>query len=142
MYAKLSQGATVAHFSDIWKAALPLKIKIFAWKMALDKLHFTLQIAVRHGPSNGACALCGTPVDAAHFFFTCSLAVFAWSVLRQCLGAIDDPRTLRNFTTSSLAWLGVRVDYFGCCFLHSPGICGKFAISLLSKRNSLTTLLM
>jgi hypothetical protein len=138
MYAKLSQGATVAHFSDIWKAALPLKIKIFAWKMALDKLRF----AIRHGPSNGACALCGTPVDATHIFFTCSLAVFAWSVLRQCLGAIDDPRTLRNFTTSSLAWLDVHVDYFGCCFLHSPRLCGKSAINLLSKIKSLTTLLM
>jgi hypothetical protein len=29
MYAKLSQGAAVAHFKDVWVGKLPLKVKIF-----------------------------------------------------------------------------------------------------------------
>jgi hypothetical protein len=70
MYAKLSQGATVAHAKDMWRAAVPLKIKNFAWQLALDKLPSNLQIASRNGPSNGACALCGAPEDAAHMFFS------------------------------------------------------------------------
>jgi hypothetical protein len=35
------------------------------------------QIATRQGPSNGAYSLCGATEDAAHIFFSCSLAKFA-----------------------------------------------------------------
>ncbi|XP_071676802.1 uncharacterized protein [Lolium perenne] len=58
LYFKLSQGATVAHFKDMWEAKVPLKIKIFSWQLVLDKLPSNLQIATRHGPSLGGCALC------------------------------------------------------------------------------------
>jgi hypothetical protein len=59
----------VAHTKDIWKAKVPLKIKIFSWQLVFDKLPSYLQLAVRHGPSCGVCALCGAPEDAAHIFF-------------------------------------------------------------------------
>jgi hypothetical protein len=83
MYAKLSQGTMVAQFKD---AKVPLKIKIFSWQLALDKLPSGQQILSRHEPSNGLCALCGAPEDASHIFFACSLASFSWSVTRQLLG--------------------------------------------------------
>jgi hypothetical protein len=38
LYAKLSQGATVAHHKDVWSAKVPLKIKIFAWQLIIDRL--------------------------------------------------------------------------------------------------------
>jgi hypothetical protein len=86
MYLKLSQGASIAHFRDVWAARIPLKIKIFSWQLALDKLPTAINIAARRGPGNGCCKLCGSPEDASHIFFTCSTAVFAWSVTRQLLG--------------------------------------------------------
>ncbi|KAK1669324.1 hypothetical protein QYE76_057483 [Lolium multiflorum] len=86
LFFKLSQGTSVAHFKDMWESRVPLKIKIFSWQLALDKLPSNLQIATRHGPSTGGCALCGAPEDATHIFFSCSLAQFAWAVLRQLLG--------------------------------------------------------
>jgi hypothetical protein len=111
MYEKLSHGATVAHATDVWKAAVPLKIKIFAWQLALDKLPSNRQIATRQGPSDGSCALCGAPEDAAHIFFTCSLALFAWSVLRQLLGCAWRPASFAQFhhILSSLAGLPRRM---------------------------------
>ncbi|KAK1693140.1 hypothetical protein QYE76_009837 [Lolium multiflorum] len=57
MYAKLSQGTTVAHHKDMWETKVPLKVKIFSWQLALDKLPTCSQIATRQGPSNGACSL-------------------------------------------------------------------------------------
>nr|XP_051208064.1 uncharacterized protein LOC127323999 [Lolium perenne] len=81
MYAQLSQGTTVAHSKDMWEARLPLKIKIFSWQLAIDKLPSGQQILTRHGPSNGLCALCGAPEDASHIFFACSLAMFSWRLL-------------------------------------------------------------
>ncbi|XP_071681906.1 uncharacterized protein [Lolium perenne] len=53
MYAQLSQGTTIAHAKDLWEAKLPLKIKIFSWQLALDKLPSGQQILTRHGASNG-----------------------------------------------------------------------------------------
>jgi hypothetical protein len=77
MYQKLAQGASIAHFRDVWSARLPLKIKIFSWQLVLDKMPTCTNIATRQGPGNGCCKLCGSPEDAAHMFFSCSPAVFA-----------------------------------------------------------------
>jgi hypothetical protein len=38
LYTKLSQGATVVYHKDLWSAAVPLKIKIFSWQLAIDQL--------------------------------------------------------------------------------------------------------
>jgi hypothetical protein len=58
MYAKLSQGATVAHFKDVWDAKLPLKVKLFTWQLVLNRLPTRSLIATRFGPTSGRCALC------------------------------------------------------------------------------------
>jgi hypothetical protein len=86
MYNKLSQGASVAHFKDLWAAKLPLKIKIFSWQLALGRLPSSALIASRHGPASERCALCNRPEDVNHSFFSCSPTRFMWSVVRQLLG--------------------------------------------------------
>jgi hypothetical protein len=85
MYNKLSEGASVAFARDIWAAKLPLKIRIFTWQLVLDRLPSSLLIASKFGPATGRCALCDLPEDANHIFFSCSLARFMWSVVRQLL---------------------------------------------------------
>ena len=86
LYSKLSQGAMVPHFRDLWKAKVPLKIKVFSWQLSRDRLPSGGQLISRQGPSDGLCELCGEAEDASHMFFKCSIARFAWSVLRQVLG--------------------------------------------------------
>jgi hypothetical protein len=54
-------------------------------------------IAAWHGPSNGLCALCGSLKNASHIFFSCSLAKFAWCVLRQLLGCNWCPANFSQF---------------------------------------------
>jgi hypothetical protein len=85
LYAKLSQGAFVAYHKDVWEARVPLKIKIFAWQLILERLPSSQQIATRHGPATGSCVLCSATEDAGHIFFFCTIAKFAWSTLRQIL---------------------------------------------------------
>ena len=97
MYAKLAQGASVAYFCDVWAAKLPQKIKIFSWQLILDRLPSGQVLASRQGPSDGLCALCGMAEDASHMFFSCSLAKFAWSVLRQILGNRWCPANFAQF---------------------------------------------
>jgi hypothetical protein len=105
LYAKLSQGASVAFHKDVWEAKVPLKIKIFAWQLILGRLPSSQQIATRHGLATGNCVLCGTMEDAGHIFFTCSLAKFAWSSIRQILECNWSPANFPQFHAilSSLA---------------------------------------
>jgi hypothetical protein len=86
IYAKLSQGASVAHFKDMWAAKLPLKNKIFTWQLVINRLPTRSLIAARYGPGKGRCAFCGALEDVNHIFFECSLAKFICSVMRQLLG--------------------------------------------------------
>ena len=108
MYWQLSHGATVAHAQDLWGARLPLKIKIFTWQLALDRLPAGKQLAERHGPSDGHCALCGEVEDATHIFFSCSLARFGWSVVRQLLGCSWSPANFPQFHANLQSVLGHR----------------------------------
>ena len=69
MYRKLAQGASVAHCRDVWSATLPLKIKIFTWQLALDRLPTCSQLAKHLALRNEFCSLCGQIEDASHIFF-------------------------------------------------------------------------
>jgi hypothetical protein len=106
MYAKLSQGALVAHFKDVWAAKLPLKIKIFTWQLVLNRLPTRSPIAARFGPTSGSCALCGAVENVNHILFTCSLAKFMWSVIRQLLGCSWSPANFPQFYAITASLLG------------------------------------
>jgi hypothetical protein len=44
LYRKINQGPSLPHEKLIWKAKLPLKIKIFLWQMAKGKMPASDQI--------------------------------------------------------------------------------------------------
>jgi hypothetical protein len=76
MYYYLLQGAAWPCARFIWKACLPLKIKIFTWQLAINRLPNSEQINHRHGPTDGFCVLCGQVESADHIFFSCGFAAF------------------------------------------------------------------
>jgi hypothetical protein len=72
MYLALSRGASV-----VWSTtgicglpSCPLKIRIFTWQLALNRLPTRDVLAHRRGPSDGRCALCGAIESASHLFFS------------------------------------------------------------------------
>jgi hypothetical protein len=117
LYARLSQGATVAHFKDIWAAKVPLKIRIFAWQLVLDRLPSSANILARHGPGNGNCALCGEREMADHIFFSCPFAMFAWSVLRLILQCSWCPASFPQFFAILTNFAGRARRTIWCLFL-------------------------
>jgi hypothetical protein len=121
VYYGLTQGASVSHFRDVWRARVPPKIKVFLWQLIRGKLPSSEQVAKRHGPSNGRCSLCGEMEDCNHIFFTCHMAGFMWAGVRELLhcewnpGGIGDfialaqgisgpLRSLVWFTFAAMAW--------------------------------------
>lgn len=93
VYRELSRGHVPMAATGLWKAKIPLKIKVFLWQLCQDRLPTSINIAKRNGPAFGPCALCGNPKDADHAFFRCSLARFAWSAVREAAGVDWDPRS-------------------------------------------------
>jgi hypothetical protein len=81
MYKALIKGPRVPLTVFIWKAPIPLKIKL------------------RGGPSDGNCALCGAPENADHIFFQCILAKFLWSGVRAMFGVNWNPSSRHDWFT-------------------------------------------
>jgi hypothetical protein len=63
LYRKLSVGDPMKHYDVNWKISVPLKIRIFLWKLLLKRLPSSDNIKKRRGPTNGISALCGEPED-------------------------------------------------------------------------------
>jgi hypothetical protein len=97
LYQKLCQGEACTFANDIWSAHIPLKVKIFTWQLARNRLPTNEQLARRHGPTNGQCVLCGLPESADHLFFSCHLAKFLWSGVRSMLGVQWNPTSFSQF---------------------------------------------
>jgi hypothetical protein len=97
MYNHLLQGEAWPCAKTIWKASLPLKIKIFTWQLAINRLPSSEQINHRSGPSDGLCVMCGQVESADHIFFSCAFAAFMWSGVRAILQVNWNPTSFAQF---------------------------------------------
>jgi hypothetical protein len=97
LYLRLSQGATVTFFKEVWATRVPPKIRVFLWQLIRGWLPSADQVAKRHGPSDGSCAMCGMLEDCDHIFFSCHLARFLWAGVRELLSCTWDPTGVGDF---------------------------------------------
>jgi hypothetical protein len=54
---------------NVWKTKVPLKIRIFLWKVINDKIQSAEQLKKRNWPGSVACKLCGMLESTSHIFF-------------------------------------------------------------------------
>jgi hypothetical protein len=74
-----------------------LKIKIFTWQLAINRLPSSEQINHRCGPTDGLCVMCGQVESADHIFFSCAFATFMWSGVRAMLQVNWNPTSFAQF---------------------------------------------
>uniref|UniRef100_A0A453PVZ7 Reverse transcriptase zinc-binding domain-containing protein n=1 Tax=Aegilops tauschii subsp. strangulata TaxID=200361 RepID=A0A453PVZ7_AEGTS len=72
--------------SPLWKAQIPLKIKIFMWQLLRDRLPSGTEVLKCHGLGNGLCPLCLVPETGMHILFSCVAAHALWCFVREALG--------------------------------------------------------
>jgi hypothetical protein len=70
----------------VWKAKLPLKIKIFLWQVCDNKVQSAEQLRKRNWPGDLDCKMCGRPETTDHIIFRCTMAQFIWCVCRDGFG--------------------------------------------------------
>ena len=132
LYRELSRGQIPSAATGLWKAKIPLKIKVFLWQLCQDRLPTSINLAKRNGPASGPCALCGVPENADHAFFLCSLARFAWSAVRAAAGVDWDPRSRSELVSALSLVQGTSRRVMWTCATAMLwaiwNICNKFTI--------------
>ena len=96
-YQSLCPSQATPWLSPLWKAPIPLKIKIFIWQLLQDRLPSGTQVCKRHGPGDGLCPLCAVPETGTHILFSCTVARVLWTYVREALGPDWEALNLAEF---------------------------------------------
>ena len=119
-----------------------MKIRVFLWQLVRKRLPTNGNIHSRHGPSTGNCALCGEFEDEDHIFFSCHLAKFMWSAVRELLSCTWNPRCFADIYRLLQGVQARRSEYYGLAVLPYAGPFGILGISLPLKGSSRRTQLI
>jgi hypothetical protein len=64
---------------NVWRAKLPLKIKIFLWQLFNDKVQINNRTTEKRNWTGAVeCKLCGQIESVEHLFLQCAVANFCW----------------------------------------------------------------
>jgi hypothetical protein len=74
MYTHLCRADTVNNNKRIWKAKIPLKIKIFLWLLQQDAILTKDNLIKRKWLGDKSCRFCTLDENSNHLFFDCVLA--------------------------------------------------------------------
>ncbi|KAE8781876.1 hypothetical protein D1007_44816 [Hordeum vulgare] len=96
-YLALCRMPVLPWLSPLWKALLPLKIKIFVWQLLQDRLPSGTEVLKCHGTGNGICPLCHVPETGSHILFSCVAAQALWCFVREALGPEWEVSDLADF---------------------------------------------
>lgn len=86
VYKWLEKPLAGAHYGWIWKAPLPLKIKIHMWQLFCNAVLTRDKLKKRKWTGNLMCSFCNVPEDAQHLFFGCGIAKSVWGTIGRVLG--------------------------------------------------------
>jgi hypothetical protein len=100
----------------LWKAPLPLKIKIFVWQALRNRLPSGVEVLKRNGPGDGCCPLCAVPETCYHILFSCPAARFLWSFVSEALGPEWQALDLGEFLEAQANHTGRRRRLFWFVF--------------------------
>ncbi|KAE8815280.1 retrotransposon unclassified [Hordeum vulgare] len=117
VYLALCRVPVLPWLSPLWKAPLPLKIKIFVWQLLRDRLPSGTEVLKRHGPSNGICPLCHVPETGSHILFSCVAAQALWGFVRESLGPEWEAHDLAEFLQVRATQAGRKRRLFWLIFV-------------------------
>uniref|UniRef100_A0A8I7BI37 Reverse transcriptase zinc-binding domain-containing protein n=1 Tax=Hordeum vulgare subsp. vulgare TaxID=112509 RepID=A0A8I7BI37_HORVV len=112
-YLALCRMPVLPWLSPLWKAPLPLKIKIFVWQLLRDRLPSRTEVLKRRGPGNDICPLCHVPETGSQILFSCVAAHALWCFVREALGPEWEASDLADFLQVRATQVGHKADCFG-----------------------------
>jgi hypothetical protein len=97
MYAHLCSADTEKPSKKLWKAKIPLKIKIFMWLIQLNAILTKDNLAKRKWQGDKRCSFCNEEESIVHLFFDCYLARYIWSLITWVIGGNRRPSNLSQY---------------------------------------------
>jgi hypothetical protein len=97
MYKHLCKNDYGPNFKNIWKAKMPLKVKIFMWLALQETILTKDNLFKKNWKGNYTCVFCDEKDDDNHLFFGCLTAKYIWSLLAYSLGTICRPGNLEQY---------------------------------------------
>jgi hypothetical protein len=119
-----------AHYNLIWKAKLPLKIKIWMWLIEHNAILTKDNLLKRNWSGNMMCTFCSKPESIDHLFFECDTAKYIWSLVAFVLGANHRPTSFGQFWLWTLTLLPQRKQF------HMIGL-AAFCWAIWKTRNNI-----
>ena len=86
----------------IWRSKLPMKLKVFLWLTLQDRLPTKTKMKERKWKGEQGCTICGEPETLNHILFSCVVAPFTWTCLKE---AFDWDRIPSNWGDFTEVWL-------------------------------------
>jgi hypothetical protein len=86
-----SSGMIDTNMRAVWKSNVPLKVKIFVWMAAHDRIQCGVQLKKKQWTGPEKWLVCDTPETTDHIIFQCPIAIFLWAFLRDGLNWAVSP---------------------------------------------------
>ena len=97
VYKHLFSNCDGVNNKQLWKAKLPLKIKIFMWLTLQNAILTKDNLLKRKWKGNPACAFCQEEETVKHLMFDCPVIKYVWSILAYIFGATVRPNSFSQF---------------------------------------------
>jgi len=97
MYDQLCINEVGAQYNLIWKAKLPLKIKIWLWLIEHNAILTKDNLAKKNWSGDIHCLFCNEVETIDHLFFVCVSSKYTWSLVASVLGASHRPISFGQF---------------------------------------------
>jgi len=97
MYDQLCINEVGAQYNLIWKAKLPLKIKIWLWLIEHNAILTKDNLAKKNWSGDMHCLFCNEVETIDHLFFVCVSSKYTWSLVASVLGASHIPISFGQF---------------------------------------------
>lgn len=97
MYSHLCEAGNGSWHKHLWKAKLPLKIKIFMWLVFHNAILTKDNLVKRKWKGNKTCFFCNNDETIDHIFFECIVARYVWSMVAFVFGVKCRPNSLEQF---------------------------------------------
>jgi hypothetical protein len=86
VYKWLERNLAGYHNKWIWKAKVPLKIKVFLWQLCQVVVLTRENMKKRNWSGSPRSSFCNLLESNHHLFFTCKVALVVWGILGKTLG--------------------------------------------------------
>lgn len=97
MYDMLTNTGPTRSSTHLWKARIPLKIKIWLWLIWHNAIATKDNVERRHWKGDSTCRFCYGPETIHHLFFLCPAAKYTWGVVGTALGLNTRPTCFSQF---------------------------------------------